>query len=215
MKKVVSMFMALVMAFTMGPVVVARAEDECVGDECRLESDVPNTMNSTNSTGFAWCKENPKDCAVYAGEALWDVTKISCGKAKDAIVGVAQAIRDHNYTQTWENIKNYNYTQGFETAKGGVKWAYEKTLNGTKWAASEVSDNWSNTVSPWFSGKAADAVKFEKQVEDFYNYDLNNQPKWIFWTLMASAGVGALTLSTWLLNLITCCCCGRCRFRMP
>ena len=109
-----------------------------------------------------------------------------------------------------------NETKQFgERAKGGVKWVYEKTLNGTKWIGSEVSDKWSNTVSPWLSEKADDAVKFEKQVEEFYNYDLNNQPKWTFWTLMTSAGVGVLTIGTWLLNLITCCCCGRCRLRMP
>lgn len=208
MKKVVSMFMALAMAFTLGPVVSVRAESSCEAENCQI--------NDGSERLWAWCKENPKDCAAYVGEALWDVTKISCSKAKDTIVGVTQAIRDHNYTQTWEdvknhnytqtweNIKNYNYTQGFETAKENVKRA-----------ASEVSGKWSNTVSPWFSEKADDAVKFEKQVEDFYNYDLNNQPKWTFWTLMTSAGVGALTFGTWFLNLITCCGCGRCRLRMP
>ena len=155
------MFMALAMVFTMGPM-VARAEDECFGDECRLGPEATQVEHNTE-------------------EAVWDETK-----------------------------------QFGERAKDGVKWAYEKTLNGTRWIRSEVSDKWSNTVSSWLSEKADDAVKFETQVEGFYNYDLNNQPKWTFWTLMASAGVGALTLSTWLLNLITCCCCcGRCRFRMP
>ena len=180
MKKFVSMFVVLAMAFTMGPVVSTRAEDECVGDVCRLGPDAPNAMHSTNSTDWAWCKENPKDCLTYLGETALNKTKLFGGDVKD-----------------------------------GVKWAYEKTLNGTKWVASEASDKWSNTVSPWLSEKADDVVQFEKQVGDFYNDDLNNQPKWTFWTLMASAGVGALTLSTWLLNLITCCCCGRCRFRMP
>lgn len=203
MKKFVSMFMALIMAFTMGPVVVARAEDVCRGDACRLGPDAPNTVNSTNSTGWAWCKENPKDCATYLGETAWNKTKQFAGKAKDGIVDVADVIRNHNYTQD------------FEAAKENAKWVYEKTLNGTTWLGSEISDVWGNTVGPWFSEKADEAVKFEKQVEDFYNYDLNNQPKWTFWASMASAGVGALTLSTWLLNLITCCCCGRCRFRMP
>lgn len=198
MKKVVSMFMAMAMAmtFTMGPV-VARAEDEC-----GLELDVPNTVNSTNSTGWVWCKENPKDCVIYLGETALNKTKLVGGEVKDAIAGVAQAIRGHNYTRN------------FETAKENVKWAYEKTLTGAKWIGSEVSDKWSNTVSPWFSEKADDVVKFEKQVEDFYNYDLNNQPKWVFWTLMTSVAVGALTLGTWFLNLITCCGCGRCRLRM-
>ncbi len=216
MKKVVSMFMALVMTFAMGPVVVARAEDECIGDACRLGPDAPNTVNSTNSTGWTWCKENLKGCAVYSmGKAL-NGTKWLGGKAKDAIVGVAESIRDHNYTQTWEdiknhnytqtweNIKNYNYTQGFETAKENIKWA-----------ASEASDKLSNTVVPWISEKVDDAAKFEKQVEDFYNYNLNNQPKWTFWTLLISAGVGVLTIGTWAFNLITCCGCGRCRLRMP
>lgn len=203
MKKFVSMIMALVMAFTLGPVVVARAEDECVGDACRLGPDAPNTMNSTNSTGWAWCKENPKDCVAYAGETAWNKTTELAGKVKDGAIDLAGAVYNHNYTQTWEDIKNYNYTQGFETVKENVKWV-----------ASEVSDKWSNTVSSWLSEKADDAAKFEKQVEDFYNYDLNEQPKWTFWTLMASAGVGALTMGTWAFNLITGCCCGRCRLRM-
>lgn len=196
MKKVVSMFVALAMAFTLGPVVSVRAENACEGENCQI--------NDGSERLWAWCKENPKDCAAYVGETLWDLTKISCGKAKDAIVGVAQAIRDHNYTQTWENIKNYNYMQGFETAKENVKWV-----------ASEVSDKWSNTVSPWIGEKVDDAAKFEKQVEEFYNYDLNEQPKWTFWTLLTTAGVGVLTMGTWAFNLITCCGCGRCRLRMP
>ncbi len=180
MRKFVSMFMALIMVFAMGPVVVARAEDECVGDACRLGPDAPNTVNSTNSTGWTWCKENPKDCVAYARKTAWNKTKLFGEKAKD-----------------------------------GVKWAYEKTLNGTKWVASEASDKLSNTVGPWISEKVDDAVKFEKQVEDFYNDDLNDQPKWTFWALLTSAGVGVLTIGTWAFNLITCCGCGRCRLRMP
>lgn len=211
MRKFVSMFMALVMVFTMGPSVVVKAEDECVGDECRLGPDASNTVNSTNSTGWAWCKENPKDCATYLGETAWNKTKQFGGKAKDGIVDVADVIRNHNYTQTWEDIKNYNYTQGFEAAKENAKWVYEKTLNGTTWLGSEISDVWGNTVGPWFSEKADEAVKFEKQVEDFYNYDLNEQPKWTFWTLLTTAGVGVLTMGTWAFNLFTCCgCCGKC-----
>lgn len=215
MKKFVSMFVVLAMAFTMGPVVSTRAEDECVGDVCRLGPDAPNAMHSTNSTDWAWCKENPKDCLTYLGETALNKTKQFGGKAKDGIVDVADVIRNHNYTQTWEDIKNYNYTQGFEAAKENAKWVYEKTLNGTTWLGSEISDVWSNTVSPWLSEKADDAVKFEKQVEEFYNYDLNNQPKWTFWALLTTAGVGVLTMGTWAFNLITCCGCGRCRLRMP
>lgn len=196
MKKVVSIFMALTMALTIGPVLSVRAEDVCEGENCQV---IDGSL-----TGWAWCKENPKDCATYLGETALNKTKLFCGKAKDGIVGVAQAIRDHNYTQTWDNIKNYNYTQGFEMAKENVK----RTASG-------VSDKWSNTVSPWFSEKIDDVAKFDKQLDDFYNYDLNNQPKWTFWTLMTSASVGALTLGTWFLNLVTCCGCGRCRFRMP
>lgn len=139
MKKVVSIFMALTMALTIGPVLSVRAEKVCEGENCQV---IDGSL-----TGWAWCKENPKDCATYLGET--------------------------------------------------------------------ASDKWSNTVRPWFSEKIDDVAKFDKQLDDFYNYDLNNQPKWTFWALMTSASVGALTLGTWFLNLVTCCGCGRCRLRMP
>lgn len=192
MKKFVSMFMVLVMAFTMGPNMVVRAQESaCEGEECRV--------NDESLTGWAWCKENPKDCIVYGEETAWNKTKELAGKVKDGAIDLAGAFYNHNYTQTWEDIKNYNYTQGFEMVKDNVKWACDKTVNGTK----------------WLSEKADEAMTFKKRFEDFYNYDLNEQPKWTFWTLLTTAGVGVLTMGTWALNLITCCGCGRCRLRMP
>lgn len=196
MKKFVSMFMALVMVFAVGPVVVARAEDECFCDECRLGPDAPNTMTSTNSTGWAWCKENPKDCATYLGEAAWDGTKLVGGKVWDGTKLVAvkawdatKLVCDKVWVETaWvrgkladgsaaalDAVKNYNYTQMSENMK---------------WCAHNVGDCaisvYDGTIE-WVGDRADELATFKDGVENFYNYDLNNQAKWPFWSMVGLA----------------------------
>lgn len=188
MKKFVSMFMALVMVFAVGPVVVARAEDECFGDECRLGPDAPNTMTSTNSTGWAWCKENPKDCVAYVGETAlngtklvavkaWDVTKPVCDKVWAETAWVRGKMAD-GAVAALDAVKNYNYTQMSENMK---------------WCAHNVGDcatSAYDVVAEWVGDRADELAKYKGDLEDFYDYDLNNQAKWPFWTMVGLAAYG-------------------------
>ena len=196
MKKVVSMFMALVMAFTMGPVVVARAEDEWVGDECRLESDVPNTMNSTNSTGFAWCKENPKDCAAYAGETAWNGTKLVAVKALNGTKLVA--------VKAWDGTKLVGEKFWDETA-----WVRGKILDGAadawvaahnynltqlgekmKWCAHNAGDCVISVyVAPkkWLGNRVDEVDALKDSLESLYDYDMKDDAKWPFWAMVSLA----------------------------
>lgn len=195
MKKVVSMFMALIMAFTMGPM-VARAEDECVGDECRLESDVPNTMNSTNSTGWAWCKENPKDCVAYAGETAlngtklvavkaWDVTKPVCDKVWAETAWVRGKMAD-GAVATWATLKNYNYTQLGEN----MKWCAHNPGD----CAASVYDE----AKEWIGDRGGELAAFKGDLEAFCDDGLKNQAKWPF---VAMVGLAAYKGADAALNL--------------
>ena len=178
MRRFVSMFMALVVAFTMGPNMVVRAqENACEGEICRI--------NDESLTGWAWCKENLKDCAAYAGETAlngtklvavkaWDVTKPVCDKVWDETAWVRGKMADGAVT-TWNALKNYNYTQLGEN----VKWCAH---NPGDCAASVYDD-----AKGWIGDRVDDVAEFNGALQNFYDYDLNGQSKWPFWSMVAVA----------------------------
>ncbi len=177
MKKVVSMFMALAMVFTMGPVMVVRAENVCEGGNCQA--------NDESLAGFAWCKENQKDCVTYLGETAWDGTKLVGGKVWNGTKLVGEKFWDETAwargriadgaVTMWKAAKNYNYTQVGEN----MKWCAHNVGD----CATSVYDG----TAKWFGDRVDELAKFKGDIEAFCDYDLNDQAKWPFWAMVGLA----------------------------
>lgn len=89
MRKFVSMFMALVIAFTMGPVVVARAENGNVEDADEL-------INAIDMVDR--CVRHPKICAHGAIAAIKNMLdEVGEPNVARAVEGVLELIKNHNY----------------------------------------------------------------------------------------------------------------------
>ncbi len=106
MKKVVSMFMALIMAFTLGPVVSVRAEDGKVEDGILAVIDVVES-----------CVSHPKICAHGASYLIKNVL--------DEVV-------EPGFESVLKFLKNYNYAFIFKNALSDS--AREKFAGDPEWA---------------------------------------------------------------------------------
>ena len=166
MKKVVSMFVALVMIATMGPVMSAKAENACEGENCQV--------SEADLSGWAWCKENPKDCAAYSAEKVWNGTKWLGSKAWDGTAWARGKVVN-DAADAWNAVKNYNYTQLGEN----MKWCAH---NAGDCAASAFSD-----TKEWLGNRIDEIAAFKGSLEDLYDYDLQNQAKWPFWLMVTTA----------------------------
>lgn len=175
------MFVALAMAFTMAPVVSARAENSCEDGNCQA--------NEESLTGFAWCKENPKDCAMYLGETAWGGTKLVGEKFWDETAWVRGRIADGAVT-TWNAVKNYNYTQLGEN----MKWCAHNVGD----CATSVYDG----TAKWFGDRVDELAAFKGSVENLYDYDLNNQAKWPFWSMVGLAAYTGADAALSMVKLI-------------
>lgn len=177
MRKFVSMFMALVIAFTMGPVVPVKAENTCEGENCQA--------NEESLTGLAWCKENPKDCATYLGETAWDGTKLVGGKVWNGTKLVGEKIWDETAwvrgkmldgaADVCDAVRNYNYTHLGEN---------------TGWCVNNVKDCAASVCGApkkWLDNRIDEVGRFTGRLEAFYDYDMKDDAKWPFWTMVGLA----------------------------
>lgn len=92
MKKFVSMFMVLVMAFTMGPVVVARAEED---KAAKAEKTVLEAIDLVER-----CVDHPKLCAY--GISFFAKTLLD-EKIQPGIESVFEFIKNWNYAPLFSN----------------------------------------------------------------------------------------------------------------
>lgn len=160
MKKLVSIFMALVMVFTVVPNMFSRAEGACEGDTC-LTNEEPLTVDEM-------CERNPENCTSYRLEAVWNST--------------ASAV-----SETWKKaVENWNWCMGDKKMCFG--YSADKLWNGTKFVGDKVG-NRSAAAYTWLNNRGAEAAEFSNDLLTFHKEKDENKPTWPFWALVGAAFV--------------------------
>lgn len=98
------------------------------------------------------------------------------------------------------NLNEPENSQADVSAQGEANRDGEETLQGWAWCKSDPKEcavyacdyiaNKTGDVASWLGERYDEVVDFGSDVKDFYNINLQNKPKWPFWSALSFASVG-------------------------